>query len=141
MEARSLETEGSVMRVLSNVLSGLTLFVGVVIPLANIRDLSVWTIVPILFAIPIAYLLYCPDEFHSRHRTLITSIGTAALALGLGAVGYFIALCFNPSLNPDLTHGLGAAIVLLAVIVVSLLLLADGAVLLVREQGVSRNPQ
>ena len=120
------------MRILSNLLSGLTLFVGVVIPLVNIRDLSVWAIIPILFALPIAYLLYCPDEFHRRHQTLITTIGAAALALGLGTSGYFIVLCFNPSLKPDITQSLGAAIVLLAAVVVSLLLLADGVVLLIR---------
>ena len=124
------------MRVLSNLLSVLTLFVGVVIPLVNIRDFSLWAIVVILFAIPIAYLLYCPDEFYRRHRTLITTIGTAALVLGLGTGGYFIALCFNPSLNPDLTYSLGAAIVLLAAMVISLLLLADGAVLLIRSRRV-----
>ena len=91
------------MRVLSNLLSGLTLLVGVVIPLVNIHDLSVWVIVPILLALPIAYLLYCSDEFCCRHQTLITTIGSAALALGLGTGGYFVALCFNPSLKPDIT--------------------------------------
>jgi len=123
-----------VVRVLSYLLSGITLLVGVVIPLVNIRDLSVWSIVIILFAVPIAYLLYCPDEFYRRHGGFVTCIGSTALALGVGTAGYFIALCFNPSLSPDFTQSLGAAIVLLAAMVVSLLLLADGVVLLIRQR-------
>lgn len=122
------------MRVLSNLLSGITLLVGVVIPLVNIRDLSVWSIVIILFAVPIAYLLYHPDEFYRRHGGFVTCIGSTALVLGVGTAGYFIALCFNPNLSPDFTQSLGAAIVLLAAIVVSLLLLADGVVLLIRQR-------
>ncbi len=134
MENSQLEVDHFSMRVLGNLLSVVTLFVGVVIPLVNIRDLSVWVIAVILFAIPIAYLLYCPDEFYRRHRRLVTCIGAATLALGVGAAGYFIALCFNPSLNLDITQGLGTAIVLLAALVVSLLLLADGIVLLIRRR-------
>ncbi len=122
------------MRVLSNLLSGITLLVGVVIPLVNIRDLSVWSIVIILFVVPIAYLLYCPDKFYRRHGGFVTCIGSTTLALGVGTAGYFIALCFNPSLSPDFTQSLGAAIVLLAAMVVSLLLLADGVVLLIRQR-------